>query len=149
MRTIKPAMPSFSTTIKTEVVCPNDTNPMGILQGGRLVQWMDIAAAISAQTYSGRVSVTASIREVNFHHPARLGDVIHIRGCISRAFTTSMEIRVEAMGQSTGNNKKHLIADAVFIFVALDENAKPVRVPGLKSPGKMIHSARKIQAAAT
>lgn len=38
--------PSFSETIKTEVVCPNDTNPMGILQGGVLVQWMDIAAAV-------------------------------------------------------------------------------------------------------
>ena len=37
-------VPSDSETIKTEVVCPNDTNPMGILQSGHLVEWMDIAA---------------------------------------------------------------------------------------------------------
>ena len=41
-------VPSALATVKTEVVCPNDANPMGILQGGRLVEWMDIGAAVCA-----------------------------------------------------------------------------------------------------
>ena len=56
-----------SETIKTEVVCPNDANPMGLLQGGRLVEWMDIGAAVCAQTHSGKICVTASINQVDFN----------------------------------------------------------------------------------
>lgn len=48
-------IPSDSLIFKTEVVCPNDTNPMGILKGGRLVEWMDIAAAVSAQTHAEKI----------------------------------------------------------------------------------------------
>ena len=64
---IKYKTPTASETIKTEVVCPNDTNPMGILQGGRLVEWMDIAAAVCAQTHAEKICVTASIDKVDFN----------------------------------------------------------------------------------
>ena len=52
MTEIKPRTPSYSETIKTEIVCPNDTNPVGILMGGRLVEWMDVAAAVCAQVHT-------------------------------------------------------------------------------------------------
>ena len=90
---------NFSKTIKTEVVCPNDTNPMGILQGGRLVQWMDIAAAVCAQTHSGKICVTASIDTVSFKRPAYVGEIVTIEARITRAFTTSMEIMVSALSR--------------------------------------------------
>ena len=78
-----------SETIKTEVVCPNDANPMGLLQGGRLVEWMDIGAAVCAQTHSGKICVTASINQVDFNAAAKVGDIITIYARITRAFTTS------------------------------------------------------------
>jgi acyl-CoA hydrolase len=52
--------PASLLTIKTEAVCPNDTNPMGILQGVHLVEWMDIAAAVCAQTAAAKICVTAN-----------------------------------------------------------------------------------------
>jgi len=133
---LKAKSPFDSETIMTEIVCPNDTNPMGILQGGRLVQWMDIAAAICEQLHSGRVCVTVSINNVNFKAPAKLGDIITIRANISKAFTTSMEISVQTHATQVPGEKKYLINDACFTFVALDHSGRPVKVPAIKSASK-------------
>ncbi len=120
--------PAVSETIKTEVVCPNDTNPMGILQGGKLVQWMDIAAAVCAQTHAERICVTAKINEVQFKHPAHVGDIVTIRAKITRAFKSSMEILVQAQARKVLIGKNNLISEAFFTFVAIDENKNPCMV---------------------
>ena len=120
--------PSDSETIKTEVVCPNDTNPLGVLQGGRLVQWMDIAAAVCAQTHSGKICVTISINHVDFIEVAKVGDIITISARITRAFTTSMEIFVLAFARTVLGGENYLISEACFTFVALDENGKATPV---------------------
>ncbi len=114
--------PSLSETVKTEVVCPNDTNPMGILLGGQLVHWMDIAAAVCAQMHSGKICVTASINNVEFNHPAKIGDVLIIKAKITRTFNTSMEIYVQVYKKSLTAATKQLITNAYFIFVVLDSN---------------------------
>ncbi len=118
--------PSESATLKTEVVCPNDTNPMGRLQGGKLVEWMDIAAAVCAQTHSEKICVTASINQVDFIDSACVGDIITIHAVITRVFNSSMEISVESFARKVLSGKKYLISRAYFIFVSLDENSKPV-----------------------
>lgn len=125
--------PSESRVIKTEVVFPNDTNPMNILQGGRLVQWMDIAAAVCAQLHTGRVCVTVSMDQVNFRNSAHVGDIVKIEAKITRAFNSSMEIFVEAFAGNTRRPGNLLINEAFFTFVALDEHAKPVPVPQVKA----------------
>lgn len=124
--------PNYSKVFKTEVVCPNDTNPMGILQGGRLVQWMDIAAAVCAQTHAGKICVTASIDTVSFIQPAYVGDIIYIEAKITRAFTTSMEIMVSASSKSVFSIKRRLISESYFTFVAIDENGKVSRINAVK-----------------
>lgn len=128
---VKYKKPADSLVIKTEVVCPNDTNPMGLLQGGRLVEWMDIAAAVSAQTHAENICVTASINHVDFNAAANVGDIIAIKATITRAFTTSMEIFVQAFARNVLEGKKYLISEAYFTFVALDENGKKVKVFGI------------------
>ena len=137
--------PAYSVTIKTEVVCPNDTNPMGILQGGRLVEWMDIAAAVCAQTHAGKICVTASINHVDFNAAAKIGDIIMINARITRAFNTSMEIFVQSFARQVLAGKKYLISEAYFTFVALDENGKATEViavkPGTASEGKQFNEA--------
>ena len=87
--------PSQSLVVMTELVLPNDTNYLGNLLGGRLMHWIDIAAALSAQRHSGKVCVTASVDEISFNEPIKLGHVVHIRSLLTRAFTTSMEVYVE------------------------------------------------------
>ena len=124
--------PSQSETIKTEVVCPNDTNPMGILQGGRLVEWMDMAAAVSAQTHSGYICVTASINKVDFRRPARVGDILIVNAKVNRVFSTSLEIGVQAFVRDIRENTMELISEATFMFVALGSKGMPTKVPALK-----------------
>jgi len=120
--------PAASETIKTEVVCPNDTNPMGILQGGKLVEWMDIAAAVCAQTHAGKICVTASINQVDFNAAAKVGDIITICARITRSFNSSMEIFVQSFARKVLEGKKYLISEAFFTFVALDENGNATTV---------------------
>ena len=124
--------PASSLTIKTEVVCPNDTNPMGILQGGRLVEWMDIAAAVCAQTHAAKICVTASIDHVDFNEAAKIGDIITVSAKITRAFHTSMEIFVQSFARNVLAGKKYLISEAYFTFVALDEHSKAAKVIEVK-----------------
>ena len=70
---------------------PNDTNTLGNLMGGNLLNWMDIAAAISAQRHCRRVCVTAAVNNVSFERPIRLADVVIIDAQVTRAFTSSMD----------------------------------------------------------
>jgi len=125
-------IPSASETIKTEVVCPNDSNPMGILQGGKLVEWMDIAAAVCAQTHAGKICVTASINHVDFNAAATVGDIVTIYATITRAFNSSMEIFVQSFARKVLHEKKYLISEAYFTFVAIDENGNATTVIAVK-----------------
>jgi acyl-CoA hydrolase len=124
--------PTESETIVTEVVCPNDTNPMGILQGGRLVQWMDIASAVCAQNHAEHICVTVSIDHVQFKLPAKIGDIITIKARITRSFKSSMEIFVQAWAKKILSQKAYLINEAFFSFVAPDENGALTSVPEVK-----------------
>ena len=131
MTEIKPRTPSYSETIKTEIVCPNDTNPVGILMGGRLVEWMDVAAAVCAQVHTEQVCVTAMINKVAFRKPAKIGDVITIKASITRAFRTSMEIKVTAAARNYLSGNQYDVSDAYFTFVALNNEGKTTEVPAV------------------
>lgn len=123
--------PEDSKITMTEVVFPNDTNPMGIVQGGRIIQLMDIACAICAQTHSGKIAVTASIDKVTFKQPARLGDILMIKAKMTRAFNTSMEIFVEVSSKRLPDMKPFPTNEAYFTFVALDDKAQPTTIEPL------------------
>ena len=121
MRKLKSRTPAASQIIKTEIICPNDTNPMGLLQGGRLIQWMDITAAACAQTHAGKICVTASINKAIFCKPARVGDVITIQAKVTRVFTTSLEIFVQSFARNVQDANDQLISEAYFTFVSLND----------------------------
>lgn len=123
--------PADSATIMTEVVYPNDTNPMGMLQGGRLIQWMDTASAVCAQLHAEKIAVTVSLDKVIFKNPARTGDIISINAKITRAFDTSMEIFVSATARKVLAPETYAVGEAYFTFVALDELGKPAAIPRL------------------
>jgi acyl-CoA hydrolase len=92
--------PSASITMMSEIVLPNDTNVYGNLMGGRLMYWMDIAAAIAAQKHCNSPVVTASVDNISFENPIKLGNTVHIEAKVSRAFKTSMEIHLKVWGES-------------------------------------------------
>jgi acyl-CoA hydrolase len=113
----------------TELVLPNDTNTLNNLMGGRLMHWMDIVSAISAQKHSNRTVVTASVDNISFKHPIRLGNVVTLRAKVTRAFNSSMEIRIDVDAEDMPSNKKIESNSAYFTFVAVDHTGKPIEVP--------------------
>lgn len=117
-----------SQVITTQLVLPNDTNQLGNLLGGTLMHWIDIAAGICAKRHSGRVCVTASVDELNFHLPVKLGEVVTLRASVNRAFRTSMEIGVLAVAESPRGTGRRA-NNAYLTFVAIDRKGKPVPVP--------------------
>ena len=122
---------SASLTIMTEIVLPNDTNVFGNLMGGRLMYWMDIAAAMAAQRHCNAPVVTASVDNISFENPIKLGNVVHIEAKITRAFTTSMEIHLKVWGEDLIQQFKYKSNEAYYTFVALDPHRKPRPVPQL------------------
>lgn len=120
-----------SFTIMNELVLPNDTNTLNNLMGGRLLHWMDIAAAISAQKHCNRIVVTASVDNVSFKHPIKLGDVITIEAKVTRAFNTSVEVRLDVWAENIPSGSRQKSNEAYYTFVALDENARTIPVPEL------------------
>jgi acyl-CoA hydrolase len=124
----RPVAASQVTT--TQLVLPNDTNQLGNLLGGTLMHWIDIVAAIAAQRHAGRVCVTASVDELAFHYPVRLGEVVTLEASVNRAFRTSMEIgvRVTAHGIASAPARRHANT-AYLTFVSIDEDGRPVPVP--------------------
>src|SRR5919206_446695 len=123
--------PSDSLTQMTEIVLPNDTNVFGNLMGGRLMYWMDIAAALAAGKHCNAPVVTASVDNISFEAPIRLGNAVHIEAKVTRAFTTSMEVHLKVWGEDVSQQYKYKSNEAYYTFVALDPNRKPRVVPQL------------------
>jgi acyl-CoA hydrolase len=131
MNTLIEKRPSQSETVMSELVLPNDTNTLGNLMGGRLMHWMDIAAAMSAMKHCNCPVVTASADNISFENPIKLGNVLTIEAKVTRAFSTSMEVYLRVYGEDLSAQYKYLSNEAYLTFVALDPNGKPRPVPAL------------------
>ena len=112
------------------LVRPTHLNGANRLFGGLLMQWIDEVAGIVAKRHSGGNVTTASVDNLTFLKGAYQNDMIVIHGKITWVGTSSMEVCVDTyvetlQGQRTRINNAH------FMMVALDENDKPMRVPGL------------------
>ncbi|MGC1243391.1 MAG: acyl-CoA thioesterase [Chryseosolibacter sp.] len=124
--------PRASFVSMTELVLPNDTNTLNSLMGGRLMHWMDIVSAISAQKHSNSTVVTASVDNISFKHPIRLGNVVTLKANVTRAFNTSMEVRIYVEAEDIPSGEKIDSNSAYFTFVAVDRAGKPVEVPEIE-----------------
>lgn len=129
---IKSKMSKESRTIMTEMIMPNDTNPLGNLMGGNLMRWMDIAGGICAARHAEAHVVTASVDNVSFKHPIHKGNVITITANVTRAFNTSMEVYIEVFAAEVTGANSIKSNHAYMTFVALDEvSKKPLKIPAL------------------
>jgi acyl-CoA hydrolase len=120
-----------SVTEMTELVLPNDSNMLGNILGGRVMHLIDLAGAISAARHAGRVAVTASMDSVDFRHPIRVGQVIHLRARLNWTGRTSMEVEVEVFRDDPLAGSRLKTSTAYLTFVAIDENGQPAQVPPL------------------
>ena len=120
--------PEQSKAILTEIVLPNDTNNLNNLMGGRLLHWMDITAAITANRHAQRTCVTASVNNVSFEQPIPRGSIVTLEANISRAFSSSMEIFIDVWTEDTLSGLKTKCNEAIYTFVAVDAMGKPAKV---------------------
>lgn len=128
---MKSKTPKESIAVLTEIVLPNDTNTLGNLMGGRLLHWMDIASAISATRHCGRIVVTASVNNVSFNQPIRLGEIVTLQAKVSRAFTSSMEVYIDVWVENNMTGEKKKCNEAIYTFVAVDQLGHAINVPQL------------------
>ena len=122
---------SQTEVVMTQLVLPNDTNNLDNLRGGKLLHWMDLAAAVSAQKHCNNIVVTASVDHVSFESPIKRGDVVTLNAKVTRAFRTSMEVFIEVWAENIPARRKQRSNEAYFSFVALNDLGKPEPVPEL------------------
>jgi acyl-CoA hydrolase len=132
MQTLESKRVSESRSVMTEMVMPNDANPMGNLMGGNLLRWMDIVSAICAGKHCERHVVTASVDHVSFQRPIKVGDVVTLEATVTRAFNSSLEIYVEVFAADIKGQNARRCNHAYYSFVALDDsNGSPIHIPSL------------------
>jgi acyl-CoA hydrolase len=115
----------------TEIVLPNDANPLGALLGGRLMHWIDLAGAMAAHRHSRSHVVTASVDHIDFLVPVRVGDLVILRSSVNRVFKTSMETGVKVFVENYIADTAQHVASAYLTFVAIDAQGNHLKVPAV------------------
>lgn len=121
---------SESRTEQVQILTQGVLNGYGRLFGGKLMEWIDIVAAVTARRHCNRNVTTASVDSLEFTAPAYANDTIVLVGTVTYTGRTSMEVCVKTYIEKLSGQRK-LINRAYLIMVALDENEKPVEVPEL------------------
>ena len=120
----------------TEIVLPNDANPLNALLGGRLMHWIDLAGAMAAHRHSRQYVVTASIDHLDFLVPVRVGDFVVLRSSVNRVYHTSMEVGVKVWVENYIQDKRLHVASAHLTFVAVDGKGGRLVVPPVIPEGE-------------
>ena len=138
-----------------EMILPNDSNILGNVLGGKVMHLMDVCAAMSALKHCRNQVVTASVDNLDFLAPSKIGDFLILKSSVNYCGTTSMEVgvRIDTENRKTGKLKH--TASAYLTFVAIDENGNTVKVPQVSpktddeyrrfSEGKKRYNKRKLK----
>ena len=115
----------------TQMILPSDANPLNAAFGGRVMEWIDICGGIAAQRHCRQTVVTASMDELHFHAPVRVGWIVTLRSRVLAAFHTSMEVGVTVQSENPLTGEKAITTSALLTFVALARDGSKVMVPPL------------------
>ena len=121
-----------SIVVMHELVLPNDTNVLGNILGGKVMHYMDICAAMSAYKHARSPVVTASVDQLNFLAPARVGDILILKSSVNYTGTTSMEVGVRIESENTISGEINHTASAYLTFVSSDDYKKPKVVSSIE-----------------
>jgi len=117
-----------SKTEQVHILMQKDINGYQRLFGGRLMEWIDIVAAVVARRHSGCEVTTVSVDSLQFKAPAYVNDTLAMSGKITHVGTSSMEVRVDTYVERLSGKREH-INTAYVVLVAIDKEGKPVAVP--------------------
>ncbi|MDQ6894509.1 MAG: acyl-CoA thioesterase [Acidobacteriota bacterium] len=113
------------------IMMPKDTNAHGTIFGGVILSYIDQAAAVEARRHGATLVVTVAMREVVFHQPVNVGDLVSFYTRLLRIGRTSITVAVEVFSQrEDGAENRVKVTEAEVTFVNLDRNRKPLAIPG-------------------
>jgi acyl-CoA hydrolase len=114
---------------RSEIIFPADSNALGNLFGGRLMQFIDLVGAVAAVRHCRAIVVTASMDHLDFVAPVHVGDLLILKASVNRAFRTSMEVGVRAMVEDARGQTLRHVSSAYVTYVAVDREGRPIQVP--------------------
>ena len=120
-----------SYTEMTEVLLPNDTNPLGRALGGTVLHWMDMCGAVSALRFANEQCVTVSMDHVDFISSIEIGEIAVLEAYVFNTGRTSMDVRVEVRAENPITGERRKTTSSFLTFVAIDDDGKPTPVPDL------------------
>ena len=115
----------------SQVVLPNDSNPLGYILGGTVMHMIDITGAIACHRHTNNLALTAGVDSLDFLHPIKVGDIIILKSRVTATFKTSLEVEVEVFSEGITSGERRLTSRAYVTFVALDSKGQPTDVPPL------------------
>ena len=143
---LQPKTVAESQVEMTEIVNPEDTNPLGTIFGGRVMALIDKAAAVASMRHCRRTTVTASVDRIDFISPIRLGMIVILHASVNEAFRTSVEVGVKVLAEDPLTGDRRHACTSYATFVALDRDGRPTPVPPLSpSTGEEERRARDAQ----
>jgi acyl-CoA hydrolase len=128
---MKNKRPRDSAITMAVVMLPEDANPAGNVHGGVIMKHIDSAAGVVAVRHASSNAVTASIDRLDFHSPVYVGNLLIIKASLNMVGSTSMEVGVRVEAEDVMTGKVRHTASAYLTFVALDDNRRPKKIPGL------------------
>lgn len=130
---LAPKPMSASRSILSQLMLPNDANPMGNVHGGSIMKMVDIATAIAAMRHCGRQVVTVALDHMSFMAPVYIGDLVTITSQVEYVGRTSMLVRAVVEAENPASGRKVHTSSCVLTFVALGEDGHPVPVPPIQA----------------
>lgn len=116
---------------------PNHANPLGTLFGGRVLELMDVNAAITCQRFCRQIVVTASTEPIDFRNPIHVGEIIELKSRVAWTGKTSMIVRCEVHGENPLTGERRLCTIGHLNFVAIGPDGQPAPVPKLRVEGEL------------
>jgi acyl-CoA thioesterase YciA len=104
---------------------PTDTNPKGDIFGGWIMSLMDMAGKMSATTVANCRVVTVAVDRIVFREPVKVGDVVCVYTETLRTGRSSVTLSIEVWALRQGQGERVKVTDAVFTFVAVDDDGRP------------------------
>ena len=114
-----------------EMVFPNDANPHGNIFGGRVMQLIDIIGSIAAMRHARNAVVTASMDQLDFKNPVRVGEVLILNASVNYVGRSSMEVGVKVTAENPLTGERRHTSSAYLTYVAIDPTASPVQLPAI------------------
>lgn len=127
-----PRTPRASAVTLSQLMELRHANLMGNVHGGEVMRLIDSAAGIAAGRHAGGVVVTASLDQMSFLHPVRVGSVVFVHACVNDVGRTSMEVGVRVEAEDLVTGRRTHTSSAYLVFVAVDEAGRPRPVPPLE-----------------